>query len=58
MPEQQNIEFKQSWQDDYLKWIYEHLVTTVDKSRIRRIAQQKVFLCWLMNINLSFRSLS
>ena len=22
MPEQQNIEFKQSWHDDYLKWVY------------------------------------
>ena len=21
MPEQQNIEYKQSWHDDYLKWI-------------------------------------
>ena len=21
MPEQQNIEFKQSWHDDYLKWV-------------------------------------
>jgi ATP-dependent DNA helicase RecG len=22
MPEQQNIEYKQSWHDDYLKWIF------------------------------------
>ena len=21
MPEQQNIEYKQSWHDDYLKWV-------------------------------------
>lgn len=21
MPEQQNIEYKQSWNDDYLKWV-------------------------------------
>jgi ATP-dependent DNA helicase RecG len=21
MPEQQNIEFKQSWHDDFLKWV-------------------------------------
>ena len=22
MPESQNIEYKQSWHDDYLKWVY------------------------------------
>ena len=22
MPEQQTIEYKQSWYDDYLKWVY------------------------------------
>jgi len=26
MPEQQNIEYKQSWHDDYLKWVCDFLM--------------------------------
>jgi len=56
MPEQQNIEYKSSWHDDYLKWILRTLYA-VQVCGFANAQGGRIYTCTLYEVRVSERTI-